>query len=69
MDTQVLHMNTVKIKVPYDVVHSARLDLRRWKIRHYPFRRQNGGMEIEIFHNPKVSMFMLKYPNIVDNTN
>ena len=61
MDTLVHHMNTVKIKVPYDRIQEVRTDLRRWRIRHYPFRRQEGGMEIEMFLNPKVNFLVLKY--------
>ena len=63
---QVRLMNTVKMKIPYSCVKEALVDLRRWKIRHYPFRRQQGGMEIEMFPNPKVNLLMLKYPIIVD---
>jgi hypothetical protein len=61
MDTQVRHMSTVKFKVPYDLVQDLRKDLRRWQIRHYPFRRQEGGMEVEMYQNPKVDFILLKY--------
>lgn len=54
-------MNTVKFKVPYDRIAEVRKDLRRMRIRHYPFRRQEGGMEIELFSSKKVSFLMLKY--------
>ena len=63
---RVPRMNTVKMKIPYSCVRDALTDLRKWKIQHYPFRRQQGGMEIEMFPNPKVNLFMLKYPIIVD---
>jgi hypothetical protein len=61
MDTQALHSNTVKFNVPYDRVHDLRKDLRRWHIRHYPFRRQEGGMEVEMYSNPKNDFILLKY--------
>lgn len=66
MEIQVLRMNTVKINVPYNQISEARLDLRNWRIRHYPFRRQATGIEIEMFPNPKITMLLLKYPNVVD---
>ena len=54
-------MNTVKFKVPYNRVKELRLDLRKWRVRHYPFRRQEGGMEVELFPNSKNSFIILKY--------
>jgi len=61
MDTQVLHMNTVKFKVPYNRVQEVRQDLRRLQVRHYPFRRQEGGVEIEVFPTALITYFLLKY--------
>ncbi len=55
------HMNTVKIKVPYERIQELRKDLRKWRIRHFPFRRQEGGMEIEMYSNPKLDFIFLKY--------
>ncbi len=54
-------MNTVKLHVPYDRVQEIKKDLRRWNIRHYPFRRQIGVMEVEIYPTPKNSFLLLKY--------
>lgn len=54
-------MNTVKIKVPYNRINDLTTDLRRWHIRHYPFRRQEGGMEIELFPNAKTDWILIKY--------
>lgn len=61
MAIQVLHMNTVKFKVPYERVQELRKDLRKQGIRHYPFRRQEGGMEVEMFPSPKITYLLLKY--------
>lgn len=61
MDTQAHHMNTVKIKVPYQRVRELTKDLRKWHVRHYPFRRQEGGVEVEMFPNPRADWIILKY--------
>ena len=61
MDILAPHMNTVKIKVPYDKIRELRTDLRKWRVRHYPFRRQEGGMEVEMYLNSKVDFILLKY--------
>lgn len=58
---RVHHMNTVKLKVPYDRIQEIRKDLRRLRTRYYPFRRQADGMEIEIFNCSAISYFLLKY--------
>lgn len=59
-------MNTVKIKVPYNRIQELKADLRKWRVRHYPFRRQVGGMEIEMYFSPKINFILLKYPFVVD---
>lgn len=61
MDTLALHLNTVKIKVPYQRVRDLTKDLRKWQVRHYPFRRQEGGVEVEMFPNPRADWIILKY--------
>ena len=60
-DTQVRHMNTVKLKISHGHIREAIKDVRRWRIRHMPFRKVMGGIEIECYQNPKVSLLQLKY--------
>lgn len=54
-------MNTVKIKIPHGHIHEAMKDVRRWRIRHLPFRRVYGGLEMELYANPKIDFLLLKF--------
>ena len=54
-------MNTVKIKIPHGRIHDAIKDVRKWRIRHEPYRRVYGGLEMELYPSPKISFLQLKY--------
>ena len=62
MDTQVHRLNTVKIRIPHGYIREAIRDVRQWRIKHLPFRRVYGGLEMELYPNPKITMLQLKYP-------
>ena len=61
MVIQVHHMSTVKFKVPNNRIKELVADLRKTKVRHYPFRKDDGGVEVELFPTKKISYFLLKY--------
>ena len=65
MDIRARHMNTVNIK-PSEIREFAQ-DLKRWKIRHYPFRSSKYGYEVTLFPNPKSTMLLLKYEHTSQN--
>ena len=54
-------MSTVKIKIPHGKIHEAVRDVRRWRIKHLPFRKVVGGLEMELYPNSKITMLRLKY--------
>jgi len=61
MDIQVPHLNTVKILIPHGKIRDAIKDVRRWRIRHLPHRRVYGGLEMELYPSPKISLLQIKY--------
>jgi hypothetical protein len=61
MDTQVPHMNIVKVHIPHGRIHEAIRDVRRWRIKHLPFRKVYGGLDMELYDSPKISLFKIKY--------
>ena len=58
-------MNTVKLKIKHGSIGSALKDIRRWRIRHEPFRRVMDGLEMDLYPNPKIDFLLLKYGNDV----
>jgi hypothetical protein len=56
-------MSTVKLTIPYGKGNISELqqDLRKWRIRHYPFSRQVEGLEVIMYANPKADWILLKY--------
>lgn len=61
MDIQAHRSNTVKVKIPHGKVHDAIKDVRKWRIRHLPHRRVYGGLEMELYANPKIDLLLIKY--------
>jgi hypothetical protein len=59
MDIQVLRMNIVNVK--REQVRELTSDLKKWRIRHYPFRRQGDIVCVTIYPTPKMSWLVLKY--------
>ena len=54
-------MSTVKFNVPISRVTELQKDLRKQRAKHYPFRRQQSSVEVELFPNANASYFLLKY--------
>jgi hypothetical protein len=54
-------MNIVKVHIPHGRIHEAIRDVRRWRIKHLPFRKVYGGLDMELYDSPKISMFKIKY--------
>jgi hypothetical protein len=54
-------MNTVDIKVKASDVQEFAKDLKRMKIRHYPFQWRYDGYLVKLYPNPKIIMLRLKY--------
>lgn len=52
-------MSILKIK-PKDI-REFQEDLRRMRIRHYPFEKINGRYYVKLFDTNKVSILQLKY--------
>ena len=61
MDIQVRHMNTVKLFVKRNQIRELQSDLRKWQIKHLPFSRQDGGVDVILLDCPKANWIVLKY--------
>ncbi len=59
MDTQVHHMNTVKVNP--NRVRELVSDLKKWQIKHLPFSRQGDMIYVTMYLNPKSDWIILKY--------
>jgi len=51
--------NTVKIKP--NRVRELVSDLKKWRIRHHPFRRQGSMVHVTMYDSPKIDWIILKY--------
>lgn len=54
----------MKIEVPRSQIRHVITDLKKWQIRHKPFRRLPNGIEIELYPTNKSSFLLLKYNDI-----
>jgi hypothetical protein len=61
MDIQAHRSNTVKVHIPHGHIREAIKDVRKWRIKHLPFRRVYGGLEMELYPNSKITFLLLKY--------
>ena len=52
-------MNTVKVKTSQ--VKELVSDLKKWRIRHWPFSRQGDDVYVTMYPNPKIDWIKLKY--------
>lgn len=66
MDIQARHLNTVKVHISHEHIREAINDVRKWRIKHLPFRRVHGGLEMTLYPNAKITFLLLKYT--VDKT-
>jgi hypothetical protein len=61
MDIQAHRSNTVKIHIPHGHIREAIRDVRKWRIKHLPFRKVYGGLEMELYDSPKIALLQIKY--------
>lgn len=54
----------MKINVPRSQIRSVIADLKKWRIRHLPFRSLPNSIEIEIYPTNKADFLLLKYNDI-----
>ena len=54
----------MKSNVPRSQIRSLTNDLKKWRIRHHPFRRTDNGVEIELYPTAKTDFLLLKYNTV-----
>lgn len=50
-----------KMKIKQSDIFEFQRDLRRMKIRHYPFVRDAGYYHVELYETNKISFLQMKY--------